>query len=162
MTTNIDENNEINKIARNQIKNTTQTKPKIEPVNKDVLQNTQIEKITSFLDLIELSSIKKEIELKYDLERNVNLVRFSEGKIDISFNENLGKNFVRNLSEKLLEWTKKRWVITLTKDKGQKTFSEMQLIKKREFIDQNKKSELYKKFKEFFPDAELIDISKKD
>ena len=60
--------------------------------------------------------------MKYDLERNVNLIKFSEGKIDIAFNENLSKNFVRNLSEKLLKWTSKRWVITLTKGKGQKTF----------------------------------------
>ena len=67
-------------------------------------------------DLIKLSSKKKEIELKYDLERNVNLIKFSEGNIDISLNENLGKNFVRNLSKKLQEWTGKRWVITLTKN----------------------------------------------
>ena len=36
---------------------------------------------------------EKEIELNYDLERNVRLVSFSEGKIDISFNEKLNKNF---------------------------------------------------------------------
>ena len=70
------------------------------------------------------------MELKYDLEKNVNLIKFSDGKIDISFNDNLAKNFVKNLSQKLLEWTGKRWLITLTKAPGQKTFSEMQAIKK--------------------------------
>ena len=44
-----------------------------------------------------------------------------------SGNEELDKNFVRNLSEKLLEWTGNRWVITLAKKPGQKTFSELQL-----------------------------------
>ena len=39
----------------------------------------------------------------------------SEGKINISFNENLDKNFVRNLAEKLFEWTGSRWLITLEK-----------------------------------------------
>ena len=78
--------------------------------------------ISSFEELIKLSSLEKEVELKYDLEKNVNLIKFAEGKIDISFNENLNKNFVRNLSEKLLKWTGKRWVITLTKGIGQKTF----------------------------------------
>ena len=75
-----------------------------------------MEKVSSFEELILLSSKKKEIHLKYDLENNVNLIKFSEGKIDISFNENLDKNFVRNLSKKLLEWTCVRWVITLTKE----------------------------------------------
>ena len=105
---------------------------------------------------------KKEIQLKYDLEKNVNLIKFSEGKIDISFNENLGKNFVRNLSVKLLEWTGKRWVITLTKDVGQKTFAELQLINRRQLIEKEKKGEVYKKFKNIFSDGELVEVSKKD
>ena len=109
-----------------------------------------MEKISSFEELILLSSKKKEIQLKYDLENNVNLIKFSEGKIDISFNEKLDKNFVRNLSEKLLEWTGNRWVITLAKKAGQKTFSELKKIKNKELFDQEKKSEIYKKFKNIF------------
>ena len=109
-----------------------------------------------------MSSKKKEIQLKYDLENNVNLVKFSEGKIDISFNDNLDKNFVRSLSEKLLDWTGSRWVITLTKEKGQKTFSELKDIKKREIINKEKKDEIYKKFKNVFSDGELLEVKKKD
>ena len=66
------------------------------------------------------------------------------------------KNFVRNLSERLLEWTGNRWVITLAKKTGQKTFSEMRKIKKRELLDQEKKGEIYKKFKNIFSDVELL------
>ena len=112
--------------------------------------------------MISLSSTKKEIQLKYDLENNVNLIKFSEGKIDISFNEKLDKNFVRTLSEKLLEWTGNRWVITLAKKTGQKTFSEMRKIKNKELFDQEKKGEIYKKFKNIFSDAELLEVKKKD
>ena len=101
------------------------------------------------------------MELKYDLEKNVNLIKFSDGKIDIAFNDNLAKNFVKNLSQKLLEWTGKRWLITLTKAPGQKTFSEQQIIKKTTIIEKGKNDEIYKKFKKIFSDAELIDISEK-
>ena len=116
----------------------------------------------SFEDLIKISSKKKEVELKYDLERNVNLIKFSEGKIDIAFNENLSKNFVRNLSEKLLAWTKKRWVITLAKGEGQKTFLETKSINEKDTLDKEKKGDLYKKFKSVFNDIELVDVSEKD
>ena len=119
-----EKNNEASQKPKNQIKNTLQTKLKIESSLHKTTSNPDKEKISSFEDLVNLSSKKKEIELKYDLERNVNLIKFSEGKIDIEFNENLNKNFVRNLSEKLLEWTGRRWVISLAKDKGQKTFLE--------------------------------------
>ena len=159
----INEKNEINKISKDQIKNTLQTKPELGSTNpKKLIEEKNLEHISSFEDLIKLSSIKKEVELKHDLEKNVNLIKFSEGKIDIGFNENLGKNFVRNLSEKLLTWTGKRWLITLTKASGQKTFSERQSIMAEQLLEKEKKGEVYKKFKNIFPDGELIEILKKD
>ena len=123
----IKKENEITQISKNQIKNTTQTKSELSLNPKD-LDNKNIK---SFEGLIKLASETKEIHLKYDLENNVNLIKFSERKIDISFNENLDKNFVRNLSEKLFKWTGNRWVITLSKEKGHKTFSELKDIKRK-------------------------------
>jgi len=154
---------EINRVSKDQIKNTTQTKPELNSLNiHSSTKDNNVEKILSFEDLIKLSSKKREIELKYDLEKNVNLIKFSNGKIDISFNENLAKNFVKNLSAKLLEWTGKRWLITLTKAQGQKTFSELNSIKKEELLEEEKNGEIYKRFKSIFSDAELIEVLKKD
>ena len=159
----LNQENEITKISKDQIKNITQTKPILSSLNPNkTLTDITLEKISSIEELILLLSRKKEIQLKYDLENNVNLIKFSKGKIDISFNENLDKNFVRNLSQKLLEWTGTRWVITLTKKMGQKTFSELQSIKKKESLDQEKKGEIYKKFKNIFSDGELLEVKKED
>ena len=160
---NLNEKKEINKISKEQIKNTTQMKPELASLNpKNLTQDTNLKNISSLEDLIKLSSEKKEVELKYDLEKNVNLIKFSDRKIDIGFNENLEKNFVRNLSEKLLEWTGNRWVITLTKGAGQKNFSKLQSIKRKELLEQEKKGEVFKKFKNIFSDGDLINVSKKD
>ena len=65
------------------------------------MQKNNVE-IRSFQDLVDKAVKEKEIELKYDLERNVKLVSFNKGKINISFNEKLNKNFIKNLTEKLL------------------------------------------------------------
>ena len=154
----IKKENEITQISKNQIKNTTQTKSELSLNPKD-LDNKNIK---SFEDLIKLASETKEIHLKYDLENNVNLIKFSERKIDISFNENLDKNFVRNLSAKLFKWTGNRWVITLSKEKGHKTFSELKDIKRKELLSQEKEGEIYRKFKNIFSDGELVEVSKKD
>ena len=151
------------KTSKDQIKSLTQTKPEIlSSKPKNDLEKTLGNKISSIEDLINLSSQKKEVQLKYDLERNVNLIKFSEGKIDISFNQNLDKNFVRNLTEKLHQWTGNRWVITLSKESGQKTFYETQSKMKKELIEQEKKGEIYKKFKSAFSDIELTEVKKKD
>ena len=155
-----EKNNEVSQKPKNQIKNTLQTKLKIDSSIHKTAPNLNKENINSFEDLVNLSSKKREIELKYDLERNVNLIKFSQGKIDIGFNENLNKNFVRNLSEKLLEWTGQRWVISLTKEKGQKTFLEQKNIKRKELLEKEKNSEVHLKFKNVFNDLELIDVMK--
>jgi DNA polymerase III subunit gamma/tau len=157
------EDKENIKSTKNQIKNVVQTMPIESSLTRKNQKKEQArEDIKSFEDLIYLSSKKKEIQLKYDLENNVNLVKFSTGKIDISFNDNLDKDFVRNLSEKLYQWTKSRWVITLTKQEGQKTFSELKNIKKKEIIEKEKKSEVYKKFENVFSDIELVKVENKD
>jgi DNA polymerase-3 subunit gamma/tau len=153
------EDDQLSKISKDQIKNTIQTKPVLSSLNQENLGEV---KISSFEDLINLCSKKKEIHLKYDLEKNVNLIKFSKGKIDISFNQNLDKNFVKNLSSKLFEWTKTRWVITLSKEKGQKTFLELKSMKKKELFDKEKNSEIYKKFKDIFSDVELLEVKKND
>ena len=78
-----------------------------------------------------MSNDEKEIQLKYDLERNVKLVSFNKGKIDISFNEKLNKNFIKILSEKLLNWTGERWIISLSKNSDAKSIYEKSLEEKK-------------------------------
>ena len=77
----------------------------------------------------------KDMELKYDLERNVKLVRFEYGKIDINFNENLNKNFIKKLSQSLFKWTNKRWIITLSKDESSKTLYQQKIDDKNQILD---------------------------
>jgi len=157
----IKDENQTVKNPKDQIKNISQTKLNLSPLKKENFNKDKTkERILSFEDLIYLTSKKKEIQLKYDLENNVNLIKFSEGKIDISFNQNLDKNFVRNLSSKLVQWTGNRWVITLSKEMGSKTFSENQAMKKEEQLNDEKKGDIYRKFKNIFSDAELLEVKK--
>jgi len=150
-------------VSTTQIKNTIQEK-KEAPKTKPEILNENISKaaIQSFQDLINLANKNREIELKFDLERNVRLVKFEQGKIDISFNENLSKDFIKNLSQKLIEWTGKRWIITLSKDQGQTTVHEIKQQVKAKLIEEMKQTDEYKKILEAFPDAELIDVQDKE
>ena len=141
----------------NQIKNIAQEekqKPEVKPKIKAIDKNF----INSFDDLLNICTLKKEIKLKYELEKNVNLVKFERNRIEISFNDNLDKDFVKDLSSKLYEWTAERWIITFSKSKGEMSVKEKQKNKKDELISEIKNSEIYKKVMEKFPDAELIDV----
>ena len=147
--------------AKNQLKNINQIKTN--PVKKlsKAGQDTKIE-ITSFQDLINLANKEKEIELKYDLERNVKLVSFNKGKIDISFNEKLNKNFIKNLTEKLLSWTGERWIISLSKNINAKSIYEKNQEDKNNMFEKFKKSKAAQDIQKAFPDAELIDLTEEE
>ena len=150
------ETNLTNK-TKNQLKSTNQIKTSPLKSSKFQDEKQKIE-ITSFQNLIELANKYKEIELKYDLERNVKLVSFNKGKIDISFNEKLNKDFIKNLTEKLLEWTGERWIISLSKNPEAKSVYEKNIEAKNNFIDEFKKGKTAKEIETAFPDAKLIDI----
>ena len=119
--------------------------------------NTKNE-IKNFQDLIDLANKEKEVELKFDLERNVKLVSFNRGKIDISFNEKLNKNFIKNLTDKLLSWTGERWIISLSKNNVAKSIYEKNIEEKSSKLEKFKQSQLAKKIEQVFPDAKLLDI----
>ena len=145
----------------NQIKNVSQEKKiKLELKNEIKAEGNVL--INSFDKLLNVCFEKKEMKLKYELEKNVNLVSFNQNRIEISFNDNLDKNFVKDLSLKLYEWTGERWIITFSKTKGQISIKEKESNKKEELIKEAKRSDLYKTVLEKFSDANLIDVVKKD
>ena len=144
--------------AIGQIKNIVQEKNQNLKENKE--PNIKTDLINTFEELIEICIFKKEIKLKYELEKNVNLVSFEKQRIEISFNEDLDKDFIKDLSSKLYEWTNNRWIITLSKSKGEPSKKEQEINIKKETIENIKKSDFYKDLLEKFPDAELVDIKK--
>jgi len=154
------ESNIPNKI-KNQLKSTNQVKTNPTKNLTIDYQSSKI-KITSFEDLVNQANKEKEIELKYDLERNVKLVSFNSGAIDISFNEKLNKNFIKNLTEKLLLWTGERWIISLSKNTIAKSIYEKKQESKNNKIEEFKKSKIAKDVQKFFPDATLIDLKEKE
>ena len=163
---NQDNNSEVSpKLSKskivNQIKSISQevkSKPELQS-EKKIKNETNI---NSLKELIEIFYLKKEIKLKYELENNVNLVKFENQRIEISFNDNLEKDFVKNLSTKLFEWTSKRWIISFSKNKGEFTIKDEERNKQKELIENAKNSKLFQNVLECFPDVELVKIEKKN
>ena len=168
-----DENEEINQnftIEKSELD--IKTNPKTEMVDqlKNIEQeektpsNLEVKKkitdiqIKSLKNLIEICDEKKELKIKYELENNVKLVSFKDQKIEISFNSNFDKNFVKELSAKLLKWTNKRWIIAFSKEVGMPTVKEQKKNTYVELLKKEKESDISKEIKKIFSDAELLKI----
>ena len=155
---------DLNNKTIGQIRSVTQEKSSEQNIkeSKENEQNTQAILINSFDDLLKECTVQKEITLKYELENNVNLVSFDNQRIEISFNENLDKDFIKNLSLKLNEWTHNRWIITLSKEKGELSKKEKKINLKNALLEDTKKSLLYREILDNLPDAELINIKSEE
>ena len=168
--------NTKNEIKEDIIKETNQSSDQIKNIiqeKKEILNNDKISKllnenknppetVSSFNSLISLCLKYKEMQLKYNLEKNVSLVKFSNGQMEFSFNENIDKNFIKNLSKKLFDWTGKRWIITLSKEKGRPTYQESKLQKKQTQLKEAIKTNVYNKMLEAFSDAKLITVEENE
>jgi DNA polymerase-3 subunit gamma/tau len=159
-TTKDDQNLSIKNKTISQIKNISQEEKTLPKTQLNEIKG-RIE-IKNFDDLINICNQKKEIKLKYELETNVNLVSFEDQRIEISFNENLDRDFVKYISTKLFEWTNQRWIITLSKKIGTPAKKQIEKQNKQILLEEAKKSIVYKKMIELFLDAELVDVEVKD
>ena len=164
-STNLEENTiknqkEYKQETIDQLKNVEQ-QDKIIP-NPEVKNKKENYRIKNFKELIETCEHKKELKIKYELENNVRLVSFEDQKIEISFNSNLDKSFVKDLSEKLIEWTDKRWVIAFSKKEGLPTFKNQKKDKEANLIKQESQSKFSLEIKKLFPDAELQSVDEKN
>ena len=139
-----------------QIKFSSQEKEKILVEDKKLFSKT---KIDSFSKLISTCIEKKEIGLKYELENNVNLISFKNNNIEISLNENLDKNFIKDLTSKLFDWTGERWIILLSKRTGSKSMKEIKTEDKNNKLQDLKDSEHFKNAINLFPDLEVTNIN---
>tara|TARA_B100001540_G_scaffold298795_1_gene302621 strand:+ start:1128 stop:2771 length:1644 start_codon:yes stop_codon:yes gene_type:complete len=142
-----------------QLKNVEQ-KEKIVP-SPDVKNKIDTLEIKSFIDLIRLCEEKKELKIKYELENNFRLVNFKNQKIEISFNSNLDKSFVKELTAKLFDWTNKRWIIAFSKENGLPTLKEKKKSLRADLLKKELASNVSEEVKKFFPDAELLDVEEK-
>ena len=137
-------------VVKTQIKTIVQEKKIPESKKNDNKIINFVSKINNIEDLVNMAIKKQEIELKKDLESNVSIVDFKQGKINIEFNSNLSKNFPKLLTNKLFEWTGKKWVISFTNDKNKKFSS------KEKNLEDIKGSEVYTSVMESFPDAKFL------
>jgi len=158
----LDNENKIqfNNNSIDQIKNIAQEKNLKSEIQTNVKPKFK-SPINSLDELLDVCTQNKEVKLKYEIEKNVNLVSFEKNRIEISFNDRLDKNFVKDLSLKLFEWTNERWIITLSKIKGNMSIKEKEKDEKNKLLEKAKETKIYKNVLNNFSDATLVDVKRK-
>ena len=114
--------------------------------------------INNFAELVALASDKRDIQTKLALERDVRLVRFEDGTLEIALEPGAAKTLVNDLSRKLQTWTGRSWMVVISREPGAPTLKSVADVKKAELEVGVRADPLVKAVLERFPGAEIVGV----
>jgi DNA polymerase-3 subunit gamma/tau len=130
------------------------------PMARDAESNRSAVALHSFEDLIALAAEKRDLGIKSALERDVRLVRFEDGRLEIGLEPSAAKMLVSDLSRKLAEWTGRRWMVTISAEQGAPSIRSQSETRKAELKDSVSADPLVRAVLSRFPGAEIVDVRK--
>ncbi|MCC2112376.1 MAG: DNA polymerase III subunit gamma/tau, partial [Hyphomicrobiales bacterium] len=119
---------------------------------------TQPIALARFEDVVALAAERRDLPLKFALERHVRLVRFEPGRIELALTEDAPATLVHELSRKLADWTGARWMVSVSKEAGQPTLAEKAAAEKTRLKSDARTDPLVAAVLERFPGAEIVDV----
>jgi len=117
--------------------------------------------VMRFEDLIALAAHKRDLTVKTALERDVRLVRFEDGKLELALEPGAVKTLVNDLSRKLAEWTGRPWMVVVSSETGEPTLKTRLEQQRAELVDGIRADPLVKAVMARFPGAEIVDVRRR-
>ena len=118
----------------------------------------EIRAVNSFAELIALAAEQRDLAMKSALERDVRLVRFEDGTLELALEPSARKTLVQELSKKLGVWTGRRWMVAVSAEAGQPNLRAQADARKAELKDVVRDDPLVQAVLQRFPGAEIVDV----
>jgi DNA polymerase III subunit gamma/tau len=116
--------------------------------------------IGRFEDLIALAAQKRDLGVKFALERDVRLVRCEDGRLEIGLEPSAAKTLVNDLARKFSQWTNRRWMVAVSAEAGQPTVKSQNETRQAELKVGVRADPLVQAVLARFPGAEVVDVRK--
>jgi DNA polymerase-3 subunit gamma/tau len=117
--------------------------------------------IARFEDLIALASRMRDLAVKTALERDIRLVHFEDGRLEIALEPGASRTLVNDLSRKLAEWTGRRWMIAVSAESGAPTMRSQAKAQQAELMLGLRADPLVQAVLTRFPGAEIVDVRRR-
>jgi DNA polymerase-3 subunit gamma/tau len=118
--------------------------------------------VARFEDLIALADEKRDLATHTALERDVRLVRFEDGKLEIALEPGAPKSLVHELSRKLGEWTGRRWLVVVSAEGGAPSLRSQLEAQRSELVRGVRADPLVQAVLSRFPGAEILDVRRRE
>jgi len=114
--------------------------------------------LARFEDLIALAAERRDLQTKAALERDVRLVRFENGRLEVALEPNASKTMVGDLSRKISQWTGRRWMVVVSAEQGQPTIKSQNDARRAELERGVQADPLVKAVMSRFPGAQIVAV----
>jgi DNA polymerase III subunit gamma/tau len=118
--------------------------------------------IARFEELIALAEEKRDLPTRTALERDVRLVRFEDGNLDIALEPGAPRSLVHELSRKLAEWTGRRWLVVVSAEAGAPSLRAQLEAQRSELVRGVRADPLVQAVLSRFPGAEILDVRRRE
>jgi DNA polymerase III subunit gamma/tau len=115
-----------------------------------------------FTDLIAFVGAQRELQLKAALERDVRLVRFEDGRLEIALEPSASKALIGDLGQRLSALTGRRWMVVVSAEAGEATVRSQRDARREEFRRGVQTDPLVQSVLAKFPGAEIVAVRQPD
>ncbi|MET0168979.1 MAG: DNA polymerase III subunit gamma/tau [Aliihoeflea sp.] len=115
-------------------------------------------RITSLGDIAALADVHRDMALKVQIKQYLRPVRFEPGRIEVSLTEDAPRLLVNDLTTRLHAWTGRRWVVTVSRERGGDTIAEQERAKRDSAFMDAKNDPSVAAILAQFPGAKIIDV----
>jgi DNA polymerase-3 subunit gamma/tau len=115
-----------------------------------------------FADLIAFADGRRDLPLKTLLERDVRLVHFEDGKLEVALEPSASKALIGDLARKLTALTGRRWMVVVSAEAGEPTVKSQAEARRTEFIAGVQNDPVVQNVLARFPGAQIIAVREPD
>jgi len=128
------------------------------PRDADPVQNAAVPTLARFEDLIALAAERRDLQTKTALERDLRLVRFEPGRLEIALEPNASKALIGDLARRIGQWTGQRWMVVVSSEQGQPTIRSQIEARRAELERGVQADPLVKAVLARFPGAQIVAV----
>jgi DNA polymerase-3 subunit gamma/tau len=134
--------------------------PMCDPVSRSAEMPTaaQLPTFARFSDLIAFVGAQRDLQLKGILERDVRLVRFEDGKLEIALEPSASRALIGDLGRRLAALTGRRWMVAVSAETGEPTVKSQLDARREEFKRGIQAHPVVQRVLARFPGAEIVAV----
>ena len=114
--------------------------------------------IRSLADIAALADQHRDMAFKVLLKRCVRPVKIENGRIDISLTAEAPKTLITDLNANLQKWTGRRWIVSVSREEGGQTLSEMETSRRETAFSDARNDPTVAAILARFPGSKIIDV----